>query len=61
MLWLQAYGRTLQMNLLTDERPCRRVTYNRDGTATLHPSVSRKRDCASHFWFRDGRIVRVRN
>lgn len=53
-------GRTLQMNLLTDERPCWRVTRNRDGTATLHPSVWRKKDCASHFWFRNGRVEWVR-
>ncbi|PNG24400.1 DUF6527 family protein [Methylocella silvestris] len=53
--------RVLQMNLLTDERPCWRVTYNRNGTASLHPSVWRKKDCASHFWFRDGRIVWVRD
>jgi hypothetical protein len=48
--------RTLQMNLLTDERPCWRVTRHDDGTATLHPSVWRKKDCKSHFWFRRGRV-----
>ena len=47
--------RTLHMNLLTDERPCWRVTRHEDGTATLHPSVWRKKDCKSHFWFRRGR------
>lgn len=49
-------GRVLQMNLLTDERPCWRVTRHSDRTATLHPSVWRKRDCGSHFWFRKGRV-----
>ena len=49
-------GRVLHMNLLTDERPCWRVTRHRDGTATLHPSVWRKKDCGSHFWFRKGRV-----
>ena len=48
--------RILQMNLLTDERPCWRVTRHDDGTATLHPSVWRKKDCQSHFWFRRGRV-----
>lgn len=48
--------RVLQMNLLTDERPCWRVTRHEDGTATLHPSVWRKKDCRSHFWFREGRV-----
>lgn len=48
---------TLQMNLLTDERPCWSVTHHGDGTATLHPSVWRKKDCKSHFWFRRGRVT----
>ena len=47
---------TLHVNLLPDERPCWRVTRHADGTASLHPSVWRKRDCRSHFWFRHGRI-----
>jgi hypothetical protein len=46
----------LQMNLLTDERPCWRVTRHDDGTATLHPSVWRQKECLSHFWYRKGRI-----
>ena len=49
-------GRVLQMNLLTDDRPCWRVTRHEDGTATLYPSVWRKKDCRSHFWFRRGKI-----
>ncbi|MGE0628562.1 MAG: DUF6527 family protein, partial [Hyphomicrobiaceae bacterium] len=49
-------GKTLHMNLLTDERPCWRLTRHDDGTATLHPSVWRKKDCGSHFWFRRGRV-----
>jgi hypothetical protein len=47
----------LHMNLLTDERPCWCVTRHDDGTATLHPSVWRKKECGSHFWFRGGRVV----
>lgn len=49
-------GRVLHMNLLTDERPCWRVTRHDDGTASLHPSVWRKKECESHFWLRKGRI-----
>lgn len=49
-------GRVLQMNLLPDERPCWRMTQHDDGTATLYPSVWRKKDCSSHFWFRRGRV-----
>jgi hypothetical protein len=49
-------GRVLHLNLLSDERPCWAVIRHKDGTATLHPSVWRKRDCRSHFWFRRGRV-----
>jgi hypothetical protein len=48
--------RVLHMNLLTDERPCWRLTRHADGTATLHPSVWRQKECRSHFWFRRGRV-----
>ena len=48
--------RTLQMNLLTDDRPCWRVTKHADGTVSLHPSVWRKKNCNSHFWFKRGRV-----
>lgn len=49
--------RILHMNLLPDERPCWKITQHTDGTATLHPSVWRKKDCGSHFWFQRGQIV----
>lgn len=49
-------GQVLHMNLLPDERPCWKVTYHSDDTASLHPSVWRKVDCGSHFWFQRGRI-----
>jgi hypothetical protein len=49
-------GRILQMNLLPDDRPCWTLTWHKDGTATLYPSVWRKIDCRSHFWFREGRV-----
>nr|WP_280948645.1 DUF6527 family protein [Methyloligella halotolerans] len=48
--------KVLHMNLLPDDRPCWRVTHHADGTATLHPSIWRKKDCGSHFWFRQGRV-----
>lgn len=49
--------RVLHMNLLPDERPCWRLTEHEDGTATLHPSVWRKKECGSHFWLWHGRIT----
>ena len=48
--------RVLQMNLLPDERPCWRVTRHKNGSASLYPSVWRKKDCNSHFWFKEGRV-----
>ena len=51
----RASDRTI-MNLLPNERPCWRVTWNVNGTVTLHPSVWRRKDCGSHFWLRNGRI-----
>lgn len=49
--------RTLHMNLLPDERPCWQFTQHADGTATLHPSVWRKKDCGAHFLFRQGQVI----
>lgn len=48
--------RILQMNLIPDERPCWQLAQHENGTATLHPSVWRKKDCGAHFWFRYGRV-----
>lgn len=49
-------SRVLHMNLLPDEHPHWRLTQHKDGTATLYPSVCRKMDCQSHFWFVRGRV-----
>ncbi len=46
--------RVLHMNLLPDEKPCWTLTLHKDGTASLFPSVWRKKDCGSHFWFKYG-------
>lgn len=46
--------RLLHMNLLHDERPCWTLTLHQDGTASLFPSVWRKKDCGSHFWLKRG-------
>jgi hypothetical protein len=49
----------LHMNLLPDDRPLWRVSRHADGTASLRPSVWRKKDCRSHFCFRKGRVIWV--
>jgi hypothetical protein len=49
-------GETLEMNLLTDERPCWRYSVDAKGHPSLEPSVWRKIGCRSHFFLRHGRI-----
>jgi hypothetical protein len=51
--------RILHMNLLPDERPCWKVEEHKDGSVSLYPSVWRKTDCRSHFWFKRGKVVWV--
>jgi Family of unknown function (DUF6527) len=57
----RCHNHVLHMNLLPDERPCWKVTRHQNGTATLHPSVWRRKDCGVHFWFRHGRVRWVRD
>jgi hypothetical protein len=49
-------NRVLHMNLLPDEHPYWHLTQYKDGTASLYPSVWRKMDCQSHFWFLRSRV-----
>ncbi|WP_281412762.1 DUF6527 family protein [Rhizobium sp. P38BS-XIX] len=56
MLCPRCRNHVLHMNLLPDERPCWTITCHDDGTASLHPSVWRKKECGVHFWFRRGRV-----
>lgn len=51
--------RILHMNLLPDERPCWELTLHTNGVASLYPSVWRKTDCQSHFWFKQGKVYWV--
>lgn len=46
----------LHMNMLPDERPCWHLRKNSDDSHTLHPSIWRKKECLSHFWFRNNRV-----
>ncbi len=50
-------GETLSLGLMRNQRPCWTVTRHGDGTASLHPSVSRKVGCKSHFWLKRGKII----
>lgn len=53
--------RILHMNLLPDERPCWHLLRHADASISLHPSIWRKKECGSHFWFRKGRVFWCKN
>ena len=61
MICPRCHDHILHMNLLPDERPCWKVIRHEDGTATLHPSVWRRKGCGIHFWFRRGRVHWVKD
>ena len=46
----------IQLNLLTQAKPCWKPTLHEDGSASLTPSVWRSKGCQSHFWLRRGRV-----
>jgi hypothetical protein len=52
-------GKTLELNLLPDERPVWRYSADKKGRVSLLPSVWRQVGCRSHFWLRNGRIMWV--
>lgn len=50
-------GAKIELNLLTDERPCWQFSVDKKGRPSLHPSVWRHVDCCSHFILRQGQII----
>lgn len=40
---------TIQLNLLTDARPCWKIIHHKDKTMSLSPSINRTVNCKSHF------------
>lgn len=49
-------GETLHMGMLEDARPRWRAVRQRDGAATLMPSVHRRVGCRAHFFLERGKI-----
>jgi hypothetical protein len=47
---------SIYLNLLPDERPRWKLSMNKDGTPSLHPSIWRTVGCRSHFFLRRGEI-----
>ncbi len=50
-------GDLIQLAMDPTGRPRWSVHLNKNGLATLHPSVHRKVRCRSHFFLRNGKIV----
>jgi hypothetical protein len=50
-------GAIVQLSLLENDRPRWRLRQEKDGTATLSPSIWRSTGCKSHFFLREGLIV----
>jgi len=46
----------IQLNLLSDAKPCWRVEEHTNGTISLAPSVWSRRGCGSHYFVRRGFI-----
>lgn len=46
----------IELNLMTQARPCWKVQQHPDRTVSLAPSVWRQKGCGSHFFVRHGRI-----
>jgi hypothetical protein len=51
----------IDLNLVPPGRPCWRLTIDRDGLASLSPSVWRQVGCRAHFFVRRGGIIWIRN
>jgi Family of unknown function (DUF6527) len=49
-------GERIELNLLSQARPCWTAQRHPNGTVTLMPSVWRQKGCKSHFFVRNGRI-----
>lgn len=50
-------GDRLELMSLQGVKPRWDVHIHKNGTASLTPSIWRKTNCGSHFWFKQGRIV----
>jgi hypothetical protein len=46
----------IQLNLLTQARPCWTVRHHRNGSVSILPSVWRRNGCRSHFFVRNSGI-----
>jgi hypothetical protein len=50
-------GHLIQLSLLKSDSPRWRLRVDRDGNATISPSIWRTLGCQAHFFVRGGRII----
>jgi hypothetical protein len=50
-------GHLIQLSLLNSDSPRWDLKVDRDGKATISPSISRTLGCQAHFFVRDGGII----
>jgi len=50
-------GHLIQLSLLDSDTPRWKLAADRDGNATLSPSIWRTRGCEAHFFIRGGQVI----
>lgn len=54
-------GHTIELNLANPARTCWKVTTNKAGRPSIHPSIDYQGQPRCHYWLRDGRVHWVPN
>jgi hypothetical protein len=49
-------GQTIELNLMSSQRPFWQIGLPSEAQLTLHPSVN-STSCGAHFWIREGRLT----
>ena len=50
-------GDNIMLNLMNDTKPCWHVVIAANKTPSIYPSIWRTKNCKSHFWVEQGKIV----
>ena len=52
---------TISLSLIPTDRPKWKVFYNKNKTISLRPSIHRLKNCKSHFFIQNGKVVWARD
>lgn len=52
-------GRLIELPLIPEAKPNWRLSCNKNGRPSLHPSVWLKEGCRSHFFIKEGKVIWV--